>query len=153
MTKVFMRRNSNYLCDILFINDLFSLQKSYTSYLAPTTSMRLHSETQAQSYQPSNAMDGPYGKPSGTLTAMETPYVVRSHAAAQMHKELPCWGFSHPIQREKVSIHVAAQGINNERHVELEFTDDFSSAVGYRSGYGSKDKTIENIVYFENACI
>lgn len=114
--------------------------------MAPTASMRLHAETQAQSYQPSNAMDGPYGKPSGTLTAMETPYVVRSHAASQMHKELPCWAFSHPIQRENVSIHAAAEGINNERHAELNFIDDFSSAVGYRSGYGSKDKTIENIV-------
>ena len=124
----------------------------YTSYLAPTTSMRLHSEAQAQSYHPSNPLEGPSGKPCGNLRAMETPYVVRSHAAAQTHKELCCWDFSHPVQRgnkhceNNTSITTACDGINNERHVELNFTEDISFAAGFKCGYGSKDKGIEKIV-------
>ena len=106
--------------------------------------MRLHSEAKAQAYQPSDAMEGPSGKPCGNLGAMETPYVVRSHSAIQTHKELSCWTFSHP-KKEDMFVQNEAEEVKNERHVELNFTDDLSSAVGYRCGYGNKDNTIANI--------
>lgn len=108
--------------------------------------MRLHSEAQAQSYQPSNPIEGPLGRPNGKLAAMETPYVVRTHASAQTHKELPCWTFSHPIRTNNAPILASAEKVNNERHAELEFSNNLSSSVAYRSGYGLRCDTIENIV-------
>jgi protein arginine N-methyltransferase 5 len=120
--------------------------RSYTSYLAPTTSMRLHAEAQAHSYHPSNPIEGPYGKPCGNLAAMEMSYVVRTHAASQTHKELSCWTFSHPIRKGNMSLSKAVEGVNNKRHIELNFTDSLSSAVGYRSGYRLKCDTLESIV-------
>jgi len=122
-----------------------SIPQSYTSYLAPTTSMRLYSESQAQAYQPSNPMEGPAGKPCGNLHAMETPYVVRTHAAAQTHKELPCWTFRHPNKKTGMSIDEAAKNVNNERHAQLLFSDTLFSSVGYRSGYGHVDRNIAKI--------
>jgi len=133
--------------DFLQLNQLCSLfYHSYTSFLAPVTSMRLHSEAQAQSYQPSNPIEGPYGKPSGNLGAMETSYVVRAHAAAQTHKELPCWTFSHPIRKDNTTLIKSVEDVNNERHAELNFTDSLSSAAGYRCGYGLKSDTIDSII-------
>merc|ERR1719326_1948930 len=77
-------------------NTCVSIPKKYTSFLTPVSSMTLHSNARAQSYTPYNSLEGPTGKPSGILQAMETPYVVRPHSASQIRREMPCWEFSHP---------------------------------------------------------
>jgi protein arginine N-methyltransferase 5 len=108
--------------------------------------MRLHSETQSQAYRPSDAMEGPSGKPCGNLGAMETSYVVRTHAVVQTHKELPCWTFSHPKKTdERLVKEDIMNNDHNERHAKLNFTDCISSSVGYKCGYGNHDQTITKI--------
>jgi len=78
------------------------------------------------------------GKPCGTLQAMETPYVVRTHAASQTHVEQPCWGFSHP--------HVASGNnvltVDNERSISLVFGEDKTYGGGFGSGYGAFDASV-----------
>lgn len=123
-----------------------NIPQSYVSYLAPTSSMRLHSEAQSQAYQPSDALEGPSGKPCGNLRAMEIPYVVRTHAAIQTHKELECWEFSHPNKEGGESIEHTVGYDSNQRHAQLNFTDDFSSSVGYRCGYGNYNQSIAKIM-------
>ena len=49
----------------------------FTSYIAPVSSLRLHSEARAQAYYPKSASDGVDSAPMGTLQVLETPYVVR----------------------------------------------------------------------------
>lgn len=109
--------------------------------------MRLHAEAQAQAYSPSNASEGPSGKPCGSLQAMETPYVVRSHAASQTHLELSCWDFSHPTldKGSNACTQEAANSTNNERHKELMFTPDSSHGAGSGSGYGMYDSSVTAI--------
>ena len=115
-----------------------SIPQNYTAYLAPVSSMRLYTEAQAQSYVPSRATDGPMGKPCGTLQAMETPYVVRTHAASQTHAEQACWAFSHPHVGSGTSVLAA----NNERSVQLVFGPDKAHGSGFGSGYGAFDAAI-----------
>lgn len=80
----------------LLMKHCISIPQSYTSYISPVSSARLHSEAKGQAYsQPSSVMDGPMGQPMGFLKAMETPYVVRSHAASQTHPEKPIFKFEH----------------------------------------------------------
>jgi len=73
-----------------------SIPKHYTSFLAPVSSLRLHSEAQAQAYSPSSPTDGPGGQPFGIQRALETAYVVRCHASSQTHTEKPLFSFTHP---------------------------------------------------------
>lgn len=119
----------------------------YVSFLAPVSSMRLHAEAQAQAYSPSNASEGPAGKPCGALQAMETPYVVRTHAASQTHLELSCWDFSHPLtdRVSNVCTQEAATSVNNERHKELLFVNDTTHGAGSGSGYGMYDSSVTAI--------
>lgn len=104
--------------------------------------MRLHAEVQAQAYQPSNPLEGPSGKPSGNLAAMETSYVVRSHAAAQTHQELPCWTFSHYSSEETSSL---TNTEIFEKSAELTFSDETASGVGCRCGYQNLDEKVTNL--------
>ena len=67
--------------------DAVSIPTSYTSFIAPVSSAKLHQEAKAQAYHPTDSSHGPMGQPNGYLRAMETPYVVRSHSAAQTHDE------------------------------------------------------------------
>ncbi len=68
-------------------------------------------------------------------------FTVRSHAASQTHKELPCWTFSHYASDNKVS-----SGIENyERHAQLIFRESVASSVGYGCGYGNVDTKIEHL--------
>lgn len=118
-----------------------SIPQNYTAYLAPVSSMRLYTEAQAQAYVPSRATDGPMGKPCGTLQAMETPYVVRTHAASQTHAEQPCWAFSHP--------HTASENnvltVDNERSIQLVFGQDKTYGSGFGSGYGAFDASVSDM--------
>lgn len=106
----------------------------FTSYIAPVSSLRLHSEARAQAYYPNSASDGLDSAPMGTLKVMETPYVVRSHAACQTHKEQNCWEFAHPStipSRERVS--------------HLEFKPDITHGAGCGAGYGLVDQAVASM--------
>lgn len=149
-----------------------SIPQTYTSYLAPVTSMKLHAEAKSHAFFPSVPTEGkliglfksgkdvcaithihdcfyfyyvgPEGKPCGALQAMETPYVVRAHAASQLHKELPCWEFHHPFQQNGKSIKDSAHQINNERSAQLNFHLGPSS-VAYGSGYQKFDNRLASL--------
>uniref|UniRef100_A0A7S2E2A0 Protein arginine N-methyltransferase n=1 Tax=Helicotheca tamesis TaxID=374047 RepID=A0A7S2E2A0_9STRA len=151
-------------------DDCISIPQSYTSFLAPVSSMRLHSEARAQAYSPSNPTDGPGGQPCGTLRALETPYVVRPHAASQTHVEKACWDFRHPKvagdssstsenggSKSEVSAMstTSAGNINgsqsveavilepdNERHIRVSFPHDQTHGAGSGCGYGPFDSAV-----------
>lgn len=121
-----------------------SIPQKYTSYLAPVTSMKLHAEAKAHAFFPSLPTEGPEGKPCGALQAMETPYVVRAHAASQLHKEQPCWEFHHPFQQNGKSIKESAKQVNNERSAQLNF-DLGSNCTAYGSGYPKLDNRLASL--------
>lgn len=73
---------------------------------------------------------------------METPYVVRAHAASQLHKELPCWQFNHPIRKDGWSVTNAAKQVDNERCTELIFNLESDSSA-YGPGYQKADERLE----------
>lgn len=126
------------------LNDLYAtgtckdttvcIPADFTSFIAPVSSLRLHSEARAQAYYPKSASDGVDSAPMGTLQVLETPYVVRSHAACQTHKEQPCWRFAHPSTTESL-----------ERMSHVEFLPDVTFGAGCGSGYGPVDKAVANM--------
>jgi len=107
-----------------------SIPMQYTSFLAPVSSCRLHTEATQQAQVPH---DG--AQPLGIQRAMETSYVVRTHSASQTHIEQPCWKFDHPSTTS-----------NKERSATLEFSPDPTFATPYGCGYGPVDPTISRIV-------
>jgi len=134
---------------------------SYTAFVAPVSSARLHYEAKTQSCLPLNANEGPASPHVGMQRAMETPYVVRTHAASQTHKEQACWTFSHPHpsrERASASDNVgindaacdsssakAADNINNDRHAYISFPHDpIGAASG--CGYGPLDADVSSIL-------
>ena len=82
------------------------------------------------------------------LQAMETPYVVRAHAASQLHKELPCWEFNHPIRKDGCSLKDATRQVDNERCTELIFNLEGSSAQ-YGPGYQKVDERLKVLSFSE----
>jgi len=112
-----------------------SIPSSYTAYLAPVSSMKLHSEARAQSFFPAKPTSGGLDSaPMGVQCAMETPYVVRTHAASQTHPEQRCWSFAHPpVKRDK------------ERTCHLVFQPDPTHGAGSGSGYGPYDPALAAI--------
>lgn len=106
----------------------------YTSYIAPVSSLRLHSEARSQAYYPSSSSDGLDSAPMGTLKVMETPYVVRTHAACQTHAEQACWEFAHPNG-----------DVSRERSCHVEFKPDVAHGAGCGSGYGSIDAAVASM--------
>jgi len=131
-------------CSGLLKETCISIPQRYTSHLAPVNSMRLHSEAQVKAFDPASTTDGPGGKPIGTRQALETPYVVRSHAACQTHAELPCWDFSHPKLGMKDGMR-KPNGIPNDRFAQLVFAPDVTHGAGCGSGYGPFDAAIANL--------
>jgi protein arginine N-methyltransferase 5 len=107
-----------------------SIPMQYTASLAPVSSMRLHAEAKQQAQLPHEG-----GQSLGTERAMETPYVVRTHAASQTHLEQNCWTFQHPSPTE-----------NKERVATLEFAPDPTFSASSGSGYGGVDAAIAGIV-------
>ena len=141
-----------------------SIPQNYTSYIAPVSSARLHTETTTQSCLPLHPNHGPTSSPVGIQRAMETPYVVRTHAASQTHKEQPCWIFSHPypLTVKTLSEEVtpaaslsdtllgsgedatcnsssanAAHNINNDRYAHISFPRDPTHGITHGCGYGA----------------
>jgi len=86
---------------------------------------------------------GPGGKPCGVLHAMETPYVVRAHAASQLHKELPCWEFTHPLQKDGMNIKDAANHVDNERCVHAVFKIGKDNGAAYGPGYQKYSQSLD----------
>ncbi len=143
---------------------------SYTSYIAPVSSARLHSEAKTQSCHPLNANEGPASPPVGMQRAMETPYVVRTHAASQTHEEQACWVFSHPrppptgggtsspssgddagddadaAARDSSGSARAADDVNNDRHAYISFRHDPAHGAASGCGYGPLDAGVSSIL-------
>lgn len=147
-----------------------SIPQNYTSLIAPVSSARLHIDATTQSCLPLHPSHGPTSSPVGIQCAMETPYVVRSHAASQTHKEQPCWIFSHPhpstaantLPKEvtpaaslsdtllgcgedatcNLSSANAAHNINNDRHAHISFPHDPTHGITHGCGYGATDNDV-----------
>ena len=88
----------------LLKEDGISIPASYTSYLAPISSSRLHAYTGGQA---------PFQIPDiGNRKYYETTYVVYMKSVYKLDDEQPCFTFKHPNP-----------GISsNEKHVECSFT-------------------------------
>jgi protein arginine N-methyltransferase 5 len=97
--------------------ETISIPSSYTSHIAPMSSRHIHGQiVNQQAFFP----DSGSARAVGRQTAVETPYVVRTHAASQLYAEQDCWSFAHPAPR------------NPTRFVSLEFGDDgLASGAGY----------------------
>ncbi len=108
-----------------------SIPTRYSSFVAPISSCRLHTEATQQAQVPHEG-----ALPLGTQRAMETSYVVRTHAASQTHAEQLCWTFEHPSKNK-----------NMERTAKLEFMPDWTHAVARGCGYGPVDRAVSEIMY------
>jgi len=64
--------------------------------------------------------------------ALETSYVVRSHASSQTHVEKECFVFEHPK--------LCLEKDNNERFCYMEFQQEDCCGAGFGSGYGSTNE-------------
>jgi protein arginine N-methyltransferase 5 len=122
-----------YSCGVMK-DSTISIPNHYTSFLAPVSSLRLHSEARAQAYYPQSSSDGLDSAPMGNLKVMETPYVVRSHAACQTHLEQPCWEFTHP-----------STAASRERSAHIQFKPDPICGAGCGSGYGPLDQAVASM--------
>lgn len=81
----------------LLKKDGVSIPCSYTSFLAPLSSTKLHNEVKA------------YGT---SIAQMETAYVVKIHRGRTLAKAKPCFTFEHPNRSLK---------IDNTRYTKLQF--------------------------------
>lgn len=148
-----------------------SQKHSYTAFIAPISSARLHSEAKSQSCLPLNTNEGPASPSVGMQRALETPYVVRSHSASQSHEEQACWTFSHPhpsshLQEAEEDMDIdnnsatlstltpsdaidqsakAARNVNNDRHAYLSFCHDPTHGARLGCGYGAPDAEVASI--------
>ena len=114
-----------------------SIPSSYTAYLAPLSSMKLHAEARSHSFFPATLKSGGLDSaPMGIQCAMETPYVVRTHAASQTHVEQPCWTFTHSS---------ASRSDDKERTAHVTFAPDVTHGAGCGSGYGPYDPAVAAI--------
>ena len=111
-------------------SDTISIPMQYSAFVAPISSCRLHTEATQQAQVPHEG-----AQPLGIQRAMETSYVVRTHAASQTHPEQLCWTFDHP-----------ATTLNKERTATLEFMPDQTFGTAYGCGYGPVDPTMAGIV-------
>jgi len=90
----------------------------------------------------SNTLEGPCGRPNGALRSMETPYVVRPHAASQTHGEKICWQFEHPRHGPVENDVLRGQSNNdascsNERYAKIVFPSDaLQEGTDSGCGYG-----------------
>jgi hypothetical protein len=96
---------------------------------------------------------------------METPYVVRTHAASQTHEEQTCWTFSHPHPpptmgggssrssddagdgvRDSSPGARAADDVDNDRHAYVSFRHDPAHGAAQGCGYGPLDADVSSIL-------
>ena len=83
------------------------------------------------------------------LQAMEIPYVVRTHAASQLHKELPC---SHPVRKDSLGIYEASMDADNERSTQAVFVIDKDNGIEYGSGYLDYSSRVNHFVQVSKVC-
>ncbi|CAB9518345.1 arginine N-methyltransferase 5 [Seminavis robusta] len=127
-----------------------SVPMRYTSHLAPISSLRLYSEAKHQAQLPaiismggggsngnSTTTNQVSGQSVGPLAAMETPYVVRSHSAAQTHVEMDCWNFSHDG--------MASNNKGLTRTAHLEFVPDITHAAACGGGSVPADAAVAQL--------
>jgi protein arginine N-methyltransferase 5 len=113
-------------------NETISIPVRYTSHIAPVASAKLYCQARQHGLFPSETLGT--DTVTGLQQAMETPYVVRSHAASQMHPEQDCWDFVHP------PVHA-----DKNRSARLDFAPDPHCGVAYGNGYGAVDHTLVNV--------
>jgi type II protein arginine methyltransferase len=107
-----------------------SIPARYTSHAAPVSSIKLHQAVKQHALYPV-AADCTVTAITGITKAMETPYVVRTHAASQTHIATDCWSFVHP----------SAATATRDRYVHLQFpATDPTYATACGSGYGAMDE-------------
>ncbi len=90
---------------------IISIPAWYTLYLAPISALHIHQEiVHAQSWYPAVMGGASFADPCtvGITKALETPYVIRTHAASQMLTEQACWSFVHG--RDAYGLAVAVGG-------------------------------------------
>jgi protein arginine N-methyltransferase 5 len=116
-----------------------SIPTSYTSYLAPVSSVKLWQQARQRGLYPNPSETGTVG----FTAAMETGYVVRPYDASQMASSQPCWTFTHPTQQKNNSNNESSNSSNNnlQQSVHLEFSTD-SQAVVQGCGYGALDQGV-----------
>lgn len=95
----------------LLKDDGVSIPSSYTSYLAPLSSTKLHNEVKA------------YGE---SLREMETAYVVKIHRGKLVSATQPVFSFAHPNR---------AALIDNSRYTKLQFHMTETNMVHGFAGY------------------
>jgi type II protein arginine methyltransferase len=130
--------------------ETISIPHRYVSHITPIASMKLYQQVKQQALYPL-ALDGTTQQVVGWCKAVETPYVVRPHAASQIHPTQECWSFVHdPASRVDNSVSHQPQ----ERHVHLEFsspegTTALKDAQGalYGNGYGGTDDLVESSLH------
>jgi type II protein arginine methyltransferase len=128
--------------DVCHHTDTISIPTRYTSHAAPVSSLKLHHAVKTQALYPIHS-DCSVAQVLGSTKAVETPYVVRTHAASQTHAAVDCWSFEHaPLQQDLAML--AGRG----RHAHLTFSNDadrmYATASG--SGYGALDDIATSIV-------
>lgn len=97
-------------------SDGISIPSSYTSFVAPLSSAKLHMEV-------ANVKDKEKAYPHANF---ETPYVVRLHNADVLAEPQSCFTFTHPNKEIP---------INNERYVSLTFAVREASVLHGFAGY------------------
>ncbi|GKY95937.1 hypothetical protein MPSEU_000554300 [Mayamaea pseudoterrestris] len=109
-----------------------SIPSRYTSYVALVNSAKLHAQAQQQALYPNEHVTNMVGM----VKAMETPYVVRTHACSQMSAEQECWVFEHPSSSKTLPSAL------HDRDCVLNFEPASHGGCGYGSGYGHVDANL-----------
>ena len=104
-----------------------SIPSRYISYVAPVSSTKLYQQARAQALYPNESETACLG----LTVAMETPYVVRTHAASQTHVEKACWEFCHPFASAN------RYDALFERSAAVMFPPNASNGCGNGSGFGA----------------
>jgi type II protein arginine methyltransferase len=122
-----------------------SIPAAYTSQIAPVCSAKLHQAAVQQALYP-DPLRGPLAV-NGLVKAMETPYVVRPCAAAQMHEAMDCWSFQHAGATTGEQSMEDDSQYGMERFVELKFSDFHRPAiVAEGNGYGPIDDAVNKFL-------
>lgn len=104
-----------------------SIPTRYVSYVAPVSSTKLYQQARAQSLYPNDTETACLGR----TVAMDTPYVVRTHAASQTHMEKECWEFHHPDDDSALV-----------RSSTILFSPDVANGCGCGNGFGEYDTAL-----------
>jgi protein arginine N-methyltransferase 5 len=113
-----------------------SIPSRYTSHIAPVASVKLWTQARQQGLYPNTHDTGVLG----ATVAMETPYVVRAHAASQMMAPKDCWTFCHPNPHSKgEGATTLIHDHPNNRMAVVDFEADPKVGIGYSCGYGPLD--------------